>query len=65
MISQLKCPACGRWLADVADYARVICSGCGAEVTYRSRDERRRLLTEARAGPRLLETKTADGLSPG
>jgi predicted RNA-binding Zn-ribbon protein involved in translation (DUF1610 family) len=39
---QLKCPACGRWLAEVADYARVVCAGCGAEVTYKSREERKR-----------------------
>jgi predicted RNA-binding Zn-ribbon protein involved in translation (DUF1610 family) len=55
--TQLRCPACGRWLAEVCDYARVVCSGCGAEVTYKSRRERRRTVTElAAAPPRMLET---------
>lgn len=39
---QLRCPACGRWLAEVAEYARVVCAACGAEVTYKSRAERKR-----------------------
>lgn len=43
---QLKCPACGRWLAEVADYAKLVCAGCGAEVTYKSRAERKRQLLE-------------------
>lgn len=42
MTVELRCPACRRFLADVGDYGRVVCSGCGAEVTYRSREDRRR-----------------------
>jgi ribosomal protein S27AE len=39
---KLKCPKCGRFLADVRDFGRCVCRDCGGEVTYRSRDERRR-----------------------
>jgi predicted RNA-binding Zn-ribbon protein involved in translation (DUF1610 family) len=52
----LKCPACGRWLAEVVDYARVVCAGCGAEVTYRSKQERRRALTVATPARRVGES---------
>jgi DNA-directed RNA polymerase subunit RPC12/RpoP len=38
----LRCPACGRWLADVSDYARVVCQRCSAEITYKSQAERQR-----------------------
>jgi hypothetical protein len=38
----LRCPACGRWLGEVSDYARLVCRGCSAEVTYKSQAERRR-----------------------
>ena len=41
--TQLRCPACGRWLGEVSDYARLVCAGCGAEVTFKSRGERKRL----------------------
>lgn len=44
MTQDLRCPACGRWLAEVADYARVVCAGCGAEITYKSKAERRRCI---------------------
>lgn len=42
---RLKCPQCGRFLGDVREYGRLVCSACGSEVTYRSREERRRGLT--------------------
>ena len=45
VLTDLRCPACGRWLAEVAAYAKVVCAGCGSEITYRSKEERRRLLT--------------------
>lgn len=54
---QLRCPACGRWLAEVSDYARVVCSTCGAEVTYRSREERKRGAAEPPLPLRRFETK--------
>lgn len=41
--TQLRCPACGRWLGAVEGYARLVCAGCGAEVTFKSRLERKRL----------------------
>lgn len=38
----LRCPACGRWLGAVGDYARLVCPGCRSEVIYKSLAERRR-----------------------
>jgi predicted RNA-binding Zn-ribbon protein involved in translation (DUF1610 family) len=38
----LRCPACGRWLADVSDYAKLICPACRCELVYKSQAERRR-----------------------
>lgn len=52
--TDLRCPACGRWLAEVAAYAKLVCSGCGAEVTYRSKDERRRCNVPAPIGVRIV-----------
>lgn len=40
----LRCPACGRWLGEVEGYARLVCSHCGGETTYKSRQERRAAL---------------------
>ena len=42
MTIQLRCPSCNRFLAEVQGFARVVCSGCGAETTFKSREERRR-----------------------
>lgn len=45
--TQLRCPACGRWLGAVADYARLVCPGCRSEVIYKSLAERRRVIEPA------------------
>lgn len=39
-IVRLRCPRCNRFIADVKGYGRGICRECGAEITYRSREER-------------------------
>lgn len=53
----LKCPECGRFLAEVTGYGRAPCPHCGCEVTYASKQARRDNLTSAKAAPNLL-TKT-------
>lgn len=44
MIVELKCPACGRFLAETTGYARAVCPKCAWEITIRSRDERKKPL---------------------
>lgn len=61
--TQLRCPACGRWLGAVADYARLVCGACGAEVTFKSRAERRRLTPEP-TGARLRAVDAPTGSLP-
>ncbi len=39
-VVKLRCPQCGRFLADVRDFGRVVCRDCGSELTYRSKQER-------------------------
>lgn len=36
----LYCPQCRRFLLDVQDFVRVICSRCRCEITYRSKEQR-------------------------
>ena len=45
---RLVCPQCGRFLAEVSEYAKLPCPTCGTEVTYKSRAFRK---TEATPGP--------------
>ncbi len=33
----IRCPKCGRFLAEVTEYGRAVCGRCGWEVTLRSR----------------------------
>ncbi len=37
---KLRCPNCGRFLADVRGYVHVRCRDCALEVTYRTAEER-------------------------
>lgn len=39
-VVNLHCPRCGRFLAQVLDFARAICRECGCEVEYRSKAAR-------------------------
>ena len=39
-IVKLRCPECGRFLADVKGYGHGVCRDCGSEITYRSKAER-------------------------
>lgn len=39
---KLRCSECSRFLADVKDYGKAVCSACGAETQYKSKEERRR-----------------------
>lgn len=53
----LKCPECGRFLAEVTGYGRAPCPNCGCEITYASKLARRGDLTGAKSALNLL-TKT-------
>lgn len=37
----VRCLECNRFMGETADYGRFVCSECGSEVTYRSKDYRR------------------------
>lgn len=55
----LRCPNCNRFLAEVDGYGRAVCSRCGAELTYRSKEERFNLdrrLTEPSLPIRIEQT---------
>lgn len=54
---EVRCPVCKRFLGETRDYARLVCGECGCEVTYKSRDERRRVLTVRAGGRGEVETK--------
>jgi uncharacterized Zn finger protein (UPF0148 family) len=47
----LCCPECGRFLAEVKVHGRAVCPHCGCEVTYRSKEERRRAAENAEKEP--------------
>ena len=36
----IRCPKCGRWLAEASEYGRAVCALCGWEVEVRSRGAR-------------------------
>ncbi len=36
----IRCPKCGRWLAEASEYGRAVCATCGWEVEVRSKDAR-------------------------
>ncbi len=38
----IKCPKCGRFLAEVEGYGRAVCAECGIEVTVKDKDARER-----------------------
>lgn len=40
-VVKLRCPQCGRYLAEGKGYIRSVCRDCGAETTYRSKEDRR------------------------
>ena len=49
---ELRCPQpCNTWLGEATYYARIVCPKCGAEVRYRSREERG--LTEKKTGAKI------------
>ena len=37
----IRCPGCGRWLAEASEYGRAVCPKCGWEVEVRSKEWRR------------------------
>ena len=37
----IRCPGCGRWLAEASEYGRAVCPKCGWEVEVRSKEARR------------------------
>ena len=39
--TDVRCPECGRFLAQAIDFVRVVCGPCGCEVIYTSRRGRR------------------------
>lgn len=47
-VAKLRCPLCGRFLADVKGYGKAVCRDCGSELTYRSKEERNRQAAELR-----------------
>lgn len=52
---ELRCPNCGKFLAEVTDFARVPCPECGSEVTFRSKAARAAERERAVSGP--VETR--------
>ncbi len=47
---EVKCPQCGRFLAETDFRTRSVCPSCGWEVSVRSREARRADEASARAG---------------
>ena len=39
---ELRCPVCGRFLADVDGFIRVVCGNCGWEIQVASPEARQR-----------------------
>ena len=38
---QLRCPKCGRFLTEVTDGGRAPCPGCGSEIAFLTKAQRR------------------------
>lgn len=39
-VVKLRCPKCGRYLAEGKGYIKAVCRDCGGEASYRSKAER-------------------------
>ena len=39
-IVDIRCPKCGRWLAEASEYGRAVCRDCGWSVEVRSKAAR-------------------------